>query len=72
MREVEARKTYEQKLPKPIIAMSSGVPARHTMIPSRKVLGRELIRYMVGLQVDEAASLARYRPRRGPKKATEE
>jgi DNA sulfur modification protein DndB len=35
-------------------------PSRHTMLPSGKVLGRDLIRYMVGLPVDEAKLLAQY------------
>jgi DNA sulfur modification protein DndB len=40
-------------------------PARHTIIPSGKVLGRELIRYMVGLPVNEPALISNYRISQG-------
>jgi DNA sulfur modification protein DndB len=40
-------------------------PARHTILPSGKVLCRELIRYMVGLPVDEDNLLAKYRISQG-------
>jgi DNA sulfur modification protein DndB len=36
-------------------------PLRHTMLPAGKVLGRDLIRYMVGLPVDEERLLLQYR-----------
>ena len=35
--------------------------SRHTMLPAGKVLGRDLIRYMVGLPVDEERLLGQYR-----------
>lgn len=36
-------------------------PTRRTMLPAGKVLGRDLIRYMVGLPVDEERLLVQYR-----------